>query len=421
MKLTLREKVMLVVIIVLALALATSLFYIANLIGKEEPKPAQQPQSIQAMRRRIVIWTCWEEGGDAWSALQDVTGSYAKELDVNITIEYVPLDEYKYRLFKSVQHGEGPDVFIAPHEWLLELAKSGLLIPINVTGVEEEFPANILEAVRWEGEIYALPLKIEVPALIVNTELVETPPKTLEDILENRLGVKKGVYPLVYPVDNAFLSSGWFYGLGAYYYDPNTGNTKIDSVEGEKVLQLLIDLANAMPKDVNARTAIKLFAEGKAGMTLGSPWTINMLKNCMKDLSAIEVAPIPSYLGEKARPLMCLEVVYISTLAKKKGLAEEATEIAKHMATKGSLSIADKARVVIAWRKAYEEGPLAQDKILSGFYEQALSAVPAPPTEKISEVLCIVNNYIRLAINGQVPVKEALDKCADEIRALGAS
>ena len=415
--LTRREKVMLAIIIMLLLALSSTLFFTFSLIERYEKKASYESEQKQVIERKVTVWTYWEEK-EALDALREITRGYASKTGINVTVTCVPLDEYKYKLFRDLQHGEGPDVFIAPHEWLSELVAAGVIAPIDYSEIAEEYPASIISAVTWESEIYAIPVKIEVPALIVNTKLVETPPEALEDIVKNKASLESGAHVLVYPVDNAFLSSGWFYAVDAYYFDFKTGDTRINCTEGREVLHLLVELATTMPDNITMSGMIEVFTKGGAGMVIGTPSILPLLRNRMESLNDLVVTPLPKCLGKRAKPLMTLDVIYVSRLAEKRKLKSLAISLAKHIATEGSLTLLKKAHLVVTWGKAYSDTHTATSKILKGFYEQSMHATPMPPTDKMSRIILVVTKYLKLAIRGQLSCDEALDECASEIKRL---
>ncbi len=78
-----------------------------------------------------------------------------------------------------------PDILQLDIIWTPEFAAAGWLLPLERFNpeIEDFFPASI-ESNRWQGHLYALPWFVDVGMLYWRTDLLEEPPATFVDLLE---------------------------------------------------------------------------------------------------------------------------------------------------------------------------------------------------------------------------------------------
>ncbi|HDN01363.1 MAG TPA: extracellular solute-binding protein [Candidatus Bathyarchaeota archaeon] len=409
---TTREKVMFIIILVLALCLILSVSYNIGFLGRKERKKEVKIEKTVKKKEKIIVWTYWQD--DSFSALEKAAKVFTDENNVSVVIEQVPLDEFYSKLCDALQRGEGPDIFIYSHDSLAELVSLNVIVPIAVENELDEFPPSVLQALTYENKLYALPILIEVPALAVNTKLVRNIPEDMEEILSGRTVVYGNALTLVYPLDNAFYSSVWFYSLGAYYYDSEIGKSNLDSDAGVKAFQIMLNLSDQVPEKANIDTSLLLFAQSEAAFTIVNPSILKKLKLMMgKDFSSVEIVPFPKVLGNTARPLMYIEAIYVTSLPRDARIEELTMDLAWFLATNGSIIIARDAELVVAWADAYT---VDSSRILYGFYNQSLSAVPMPV--KASKVFLIVSRYIDRVIGGELKPEDASIQCDNELEKL---
>jgi multiple sugar transport system substrate-binding protein len=78
-----------------------------------------------------------------------------------------------------------PDILQLDVIWTPEFAAAGWILPLDRFGpdVEDFFPATI-QANRWDGKLYALPWFVDVGMLYWRTDLVDKPPATFAELLQ---------------------------------------------------------------------------------------------------------------------------------------------------------------------------------------------------------------------------------------------
>lgn len=165
-----RKKYLLIGIAVVFLLLMT--FFIIKLIsGGNKPKPEGAVT--------LTYWGLWEDK----SILQPVIDEY-KRSHPTITVNYILQDskQYRDRLQKAIEKGEGPDIFRFHNTWVPMFIDNLAPIPSNIYTVEDFkkifFPValNDLKITNEKGDIaiYGIPLEIDGLVLFYNEKILKS-------------------------------------------------------------------------------------------------------------------------------------------------------------------------------------------------------------------------------------------------------
>uniref|UniRef100_A0A7C4D3S8 Extracellular solute-binding protein n=1 Tax=Thermofilum pendens TaxID=2269 RepID=A0A7C4D3S8_THEPE len=345
----------------------------------------------------------------------------AKNPNYEIDIVNVPFDQLKGKVIQAVPVGEGPDLFTGPHDWTGELAAAGVVADISkeIAAFRGEYMESALAGVELKGKVYGLPESIKLPALIVNTKLLPNPPKTLSELWPLMDQFKaRGMYALAYDVMNAYFSSCWFYGLGAYYLDPNTLETALDSPGAVQAFEIIKRFSEYLPPDIGYDMMVNLFMNEKAAMAINGPWWIGDLKKKFgENLEGIEITLIPAIDGKPARPFMTVEAVFVTKNAADKGILKEVVELARYITGEASVKLAKLAGHVPTWKKALDDPAIKGDKVLAGFMQQAQYGVPMPNVPEVAKMWEVTPAYITQVYQGKMSPSDAARAAAAELRA----
>ncbi len=143
----------------------------------------------------IELWHSYH-GAEA-QALDHIAHLEADRLGVQVTLTEVPYDNFQNKLLQALAAGQGPDLFIAPHERLADWQR--YLSRVPATG--DLSPA--LLALHWHGENVGLAFAVKTLALVTQRSLVKQPIETLEDL--------KAIYPLAMGL---LVMAFWQWALG---------------------------------------------------------------------------------------------------------------------------------------------------------------------------------------------------------------
>ena len=105
--------------------------------------------------------------------------STANGVTVNVVVK--EFGKVRDELITGGPKGLGPDLLVGPHDWLGSVVASGALA--RMTNLNKgAFAGPVLDAMSYKGLVYGVPLYVENVAMIVNTDLVPTAPKTLTEM-----------------------------------------------------------------------------------------------------------------------------------------------------------------------------------------------------------------------------------------------
>lgn len=224
------------------------------------------------------------------------------EAEYGVALEVQQVADINDQLPIAAPAGEGPDIFIGPHDRLGGWVDSGLVTPIDLGAKADEFLAVALDAFRYGGELYGMPYAIENMALIRNADLVPEAPETWEELLaagEELVDAGEVTYALVLE-DNGFKVYPVLTSFGGYVFGRDEGGTwnpadiGIDSegmVEAGEWIQENVAIGLISPNANDADTAETLFESGEAAFIMTGPWALERFRTAGVNYA---ISPFPS-------------------------------------------------------------------------------------------------------------------------------
>ena len=83
------------------------------------------------------------------------------DIGVAVEVEQVAFGDIRDQFKTAAPAGEGPDIMAGAHDWLGELAVSGLLAEVDLGGKESEFVENAIDALTYDGTLYGMPYQTQ--------------------------------------------------------------------------------------------------------------------------------------------------------------------------------------------------------------------------------------------------------------------
>ncbi len=142
----------------------------------------------QAEDKELLVWADETRGPN----LKKVIGSKGDWV-TGYKITVVPFSSFD-ALKAAVDNATdltGPDIIVGANDWVATGAKNGKLAPITLSNaVKNRFTANNLFDLSYQGKLYGVPLDINNVAMIYNTKLVKSAPKTFGEMVNFYLANK---------------------------------------------------------------------------------------------------------------------------------------------------------------------------------------------------------------------------------------
>lgn len=259
------------------------------------------------------------------AAIEPLSETFTADTGVEVKVQIVAQEKLREQFKDAVGQGAGPDITIGAHDWLGELVQNNVVAPVQIApDVAEQFVPESIEAVTFEGQLYAVPYSVESLGLIRNTDLAPDVPASMEElvtrgeelveagdtelILAQELGKDGNAYSM-YPYLSAYgpgifplLDEGGFDGSEAILDSPET-------IQGAEKLSWLGEVG-ALSTNQDAANVIPNFVEGKAAYMVSGPWAIDQITTAGINYA---IDPIPDFEdGGETSPFLGVQAFYVS-------------------------------------------------------------------------------------------------------------
>jgi arabinogalactan oligomer/maltooligosaccharide transport system substrate-binding protein len=384
-----------------ALALAAAVV----LAGCSAGAPEGGDDAASGDGAELVIWTDAERE----AAITAAAEAFEEETGAKVTLVQKNFEDLRNDFIAQVPTGEGPDITVGAHDWLGALVAAGVVDTIDLGDKASEFEQVALDAMTYDGQLYAMPYSLETIALVQNVDLVGAEaPATWDDMIAK--GVAAGTErPFVINTGGETGDGYTMYGLQTSFGAPvfvqddtgsYTSEVGMGGAPGEAFASWLGAngssgtgyISTTVDYDINN----ELFASGKAPYTIQGPWAISAF-----DGINVAVNPIPSAGGEPAAPFVGVQGFYLSSKSKNALLAQEF--LVNYLGTEHAQRALYEADPRIpAWSTLADE--VSSDPITAGFVASAQSGVPMPSIPEMGSVWDLWNAAQAQIINGADPV-----------------
>ena len=375
----------------------------------------------------LTVWHAYR--GDEKAAFEKVVGMYnAKQKDVVVKTLAVPYDAYADKITASVPRGKGPDVFIFAQDRLGGWVEAGQTIePIDFfvdDKVTAQLVPGMMEAMTYRDTVYGLPLNFKSIAMIYNTALVKTPPKTtgeLVKVAKSLTNAPSGRFGLAYEYSNFFFHAALMNAFGGQVFAPGP-KPVIDSPQNVAAVKTMLKWYKQdgiLPADPSSTLIASLFNDGKAAIVFSGPWFLGEVQDKVK----YAIAPLPTVDeagGKPLRPWLTVEGVYVSAGSKQK---EASYAFAEYLVSLDAARVLALEGGQLPTNKAvYSDPKVAANPTLQGFRKQLDTAVPMPNYAEMtlmwSPVTTAMNKIVKGSATPEVALKEAQATVTDSIAKL---
>jgi arabinogalactan oligomer / maltooligosaccharide transport system substrate-binding protein len=364
--------------------------------------------------------------------LKPLADKFAGAEGIKIVVQELKFDQIRDQLKVAGPAGKGPDIIIGAHDWLGDLATSGLVAPIDLGAKAKQFSSVSVKAFTYGGKTYGVPYAVENIGLIRNTKLVPKAPKSMDEVVKVALALKKAGKVDValavqqggtadpyhmYPLFSAF--GGFVFKQDATgTYDPNQlGLDSKGGLEAAKQVRKWVDSGFIDPS-VTYDIMIKSFAEGRAPFAITGPWAVSDPEKGFKAKGTpyvIEAFP-PAKPGVKPAVFVGVQGFMVSSFSKNQALAK--TFLTDYVATKETqLALFKKGGRPPALTVALNDPSVQGDKDIKGFGQAALNGQPQPAIPAMGAVWEDWTAAYQLIFTKQGTPEQAFKDAATKIRA----
>lgn len=248
-------------------------------------EPTEEMTEEPTAEEAVATLRIWADEQRA-PVLNELAAEFKAEYNVDLVVENI--SGIRDQFLVAAPAGEGPDIIIVAHDQAAALVASGLAAPIDLGGKAEQFAPEALEAFTYGGQLYGMPYATENLGFFYNTDLVETPPTTWQEVYDiSQQLIDEGLveYGMVL-AGTSYDAYPWMTSQGGYVFglDENGDYDPQDvGVGGEG----MIDFATMakqwvddgiLSDNLDGNTAKSMFLNGQVAFFMNGPWELTNLR-----------------------------------------------------------------------------------------------------------------------------------------------
>lgn len=286
---------------------------------KDESTSGQSGGGTPSKEKKDVT-IVWARGKDTTQATKKMVEAFEKKYPhIHVKIQEEPNDTGKqHDAYVTAFNAKSSaiDVINMDVIWPAEFAQAGYTLPLDRFIQQDNvdlstYNKGALSAAQFNGKQWALPLFIDAGILYYRTDLVKTPPKTWDELIQmakqsqGKNGTKYGFILQAKQYEGLVCNAVEYIGsYGGKFIDEN-GNVTVHSpetIKGLKEMKKIVDEADITPNNVTNFEEPETeasFIEGQAVFARNWPymWASSNDKEKSKVSGKVAVAPLPN--GDK--------------------------------------------------------------------------------------------------------------------------
>lgn len=372
-------------------------------------------------RKSVTVWTAFTNSDLKW--LQDQAASFQQNFGVTVNITQVQLGDIKQKMLLSAPQGKAADVIAPiPHDQLGEMAAAGVLADVTQYATSSylaDLNPEAKLAFTYNGKLFGLPLYVEGPALIINTNMVKEAPKTFQDFLDTAQKLTTGnTFGFMFDDANFYFSYVFMHSMGGYVFKRNAqgilqpndiGLANEGSVKGAQLIKDMRYKYKLLPAGVNTQVAEDAFTSGHLAMIYDGPWEI---PNIREARIPITVMPIPPLDGKAWSGFMNVQGILINQYSTDK---VDAVNFAKWLVRPAAqVALARESGRIPTSQGAARE---IADPIVSGFAAALANNEPIPSIPAMGNVWQpIADALANILESADSNVQQQLQNAATQIK-----
>ena len=364
---------------------------------------------------KLVIWINGDKG---YNGLAEVGKKFEKETGVSVLVEHPDRLEEKFTQVAST--GDGPDIILWAHDRFGGYAQAGLLAELSPSKeFKDKFVDFAWDAENYNGKIIGYPVAIEALSLIYNKDLLPTPPKSWEEIVELDKKFKaEKKNAIMWNLAEPYFTWPVVASNGGYVFKfadgkYNTTDIGVNNERSQKGLPFVVDMVKhqVINADMDYAIAEASFNKGETALTINGPWSWG---NIEKSKINYGVAVLPTLNGKPSKAFVGVLSAGINSASPNKDLAVEFIE--NYLLTDEGLDQVNKDKPLGAVALKSYQDKLAKDPRIAATMENAKNGEIMPNIPQIVAFWYAEKSAISNAVSGRQTVKQALDDARARIQ-----
>jgi ABC-type glycerol-3-phosphate transport system substrate-binding protein len=228
--------------------------------------------------------------GTYYNTLSTLAPKFEQETGIRVNVQEVGRDGYLQRVSTQlIGRGDGMDVVLLLNNYIGQFAAGGQLESLDSYMEQynrsmDHFLPVAADAVKYNNQVYAMPLDVSTMFLVYRTDLIDTPPTTWEEYREVAKRFTQSINPDS-PTEFGTTFQGkrgetqpkewyqYFWAMGGELFDADL-KPQLHSQSGIDALQYVVDnfsTLNIVPPDITTYEfpeVLSAFQNGKVAMAI---------------------------------------------------------------------------------------------------------------------------------------------------------
>ena len=248
-------------------------------------EPTEVVTEAPVVEEPVATLRIWADEQRA-PVLNELAADFLAEYNVELVVENI--SGIRDQFLVAAPAGEGPDIIIVAHDQAAAIVASGLAAPVDLGDKVDQFAPEALKSFTYEGQLYGMPYATENLGFFYNTDLVETPPTTWQEVYDiSKDLIDQGLieYGIVL-AGTSYDAYPWMTSQGGYIfgmdangdYDPQDVGVGGEGMIafGEMAKQWVDD--GILSDNTDGTTAKSMFLNGQVAFFMNGPWELNNLR-----------------------------------------------------------------------------------------------------------------------------------------------
>jgi arabinogalactan oligomer / maltooligosaccharide transport system substrate-binding protein len=384
--------------------------------AEEEAEEDEGPAPVERADADLVIWA----DDTRTPVIEPFADRFAEQEGITVAVQEVPFDDIDDLVNVQGPAGEGPDIFIGPHDWLGGFVANGVVAPMDLGDRSGDFLEVATQAFTYEGTNYGLPYSIENIALVRNTDLAPERPETLEDLAstaEQLVADGEAEIAIAWQQPDVYHNYFVVTGAGGYVFAQeddgsyDASDVGVDSEGALEAAEIFADLneRGVISQDVDYDVMINSFSDGEAPYAITGPWAIASFEEAGVPFVVEE---LPSVNGGVGSPFVGVQGFMISAFAENDLAAR--TFVLDFMGTDDAqLELYEAGNRPPALQSAFDG--VQDDEVVAGFGAAGENGVPMPAIPEMGAVWGAWEDGYTNILQGNDP-RESFENAAEQIR-----
>ncbi len=347
----------------------------------------------------IELWHPYQTGSLEKAAMDKVVENASVSFpNLNLTVLEVPASEIGRDYQIDFVAGAGPDLVIMNNDLLGNMARSGFVEELKPESDQalDQFVPQTIEGLQVDGSLYGVPKSYSSVILYYRKSMLETAPRTTNDLLQMVRGEKSFVSVL-----SSYHLFGWAGAFGGELLDENK-RCIADQSGWVEALNYLVELKSAGALFIeDHQAAEQMFLNGERAMFVNGSWELNKYIEAFEDDLGTIILPHGPAAG--AAPLIGVEGIFLNPNSQFK---EAALEVAHFMTSPASMKeFVDTGRFLPA-RAEID----SQNEYYLALGRPPVNGVAIPQDEEFSNYWIPFGEMFVSVLNGEVSAAEGVSR-----------